>query len=260
MDAATVRPRVVPPAAGVRGVRAESPGTLALAVERRNTLHFNPAHVPRLDPGETFWRRKTPRRGRGPGRGPGPGRGRGLRGYTVDADSSESGSGSGSGFVPPWRAHLTDAWDAEEDSSVPGGAARFIHPDEAAAARAAAAARGDRDPYETPRKIPDSNRFDTAFRHPRDRGRVRPGVVAGFVEDKDDDSGPDAGDGRRGGAGGGGGELWRGETRATKSNDDAVWSRECWVDRDDARGGGATRSSRRARAFLGFTVREESTS
>ena len=45
----------------------------------------------------------------------------------------------------------------------------------------------------------------------------------------------------------------RGETRATKSNDDAVWSRECWVDRDDARGGGATRSSRRARARLGFT-------
>lgn len=204
-DPALFRP---PPASA--GCVPSPSGTLALAVERRNTLHFNPAHVPRLDPGETFLAEKNAAPGAGAGAGARAGAGPGAVGYTVDADSSESGSGSGSGFVPPWRAHLTDAWDAEEDSSAsrasPGGA-RFFHPDEAAAARAAAAARGDRDPYETPRKIPDSNRFDTAFRHPRDRGRVRPGVVAGFVEDKDDGSGPTPGTGVGGGAGGGGGEL-----------------------------------------------------
>ena len=198
-DPALFRP---PPASA--GCVPSPSGTLALAVERRNTLHFNPLHVPRLDPGERVGDDGAV--GPGAGAGPGAGLGVGASGFHVHAGSSgESGSGFGSGSVPPWRAHLSDDWQRDDASS---GGVRLVHPDEAAAARAAAAARGDRDPYEVPRRVPDSNRFDTAFRHPRDRGRVRPGVVDGVVVEKDDGSGPTSrGGGVGGGGGGGGGEL-----------------------------------------------------
>ena len=70
-------------------------GTLALAVERRNTLHFNPAHVPRLDPGETFLAEKNAAPGAGAGAGPGPGRGRGLRGIPSTRTRRNPGPGLG---------------------------------------------------------------------------------------------------------------------------------------------------------------------
>ena len=205
-DPALFRP---PPASA--GCVPSPSGTLALAVERRNTLHFNPAR-PQTRPGRDFFGGEKRRAGAGAGARAGAGPG--GCGYTVDADSSESGSGLGPDSsrrgARTSRTRGTRRRTRRRVRASPGGA-RFIHPDEAAAARAAAAARGDRDPYETPRKIPDSNRFDTAFRHPRDRGRVRPGVVAGFVEDKDDGSGPTLGDGRRGRRGGwGAGSCERG--------------------------------------------------
>ena len=207
-DPALFRP---PPASA--GCVPSPSGTLAIAVERRNTLHFNPLHVPRLDPGERVGDDGVvgtgagagPGGAGGPGAGAGAGPGAGALGFHVDAGSSGE-SGSGSESVPPWRAHLSDDWRIDDASS---GGVRLVHPDEAAAARAAAAARGDRDPYEAPRRVPDSNRFDTAFRHPRDRGRVRPGVVDGLVAEKDDGSGPTTrgGGAGAGGRGGGGREL-----------------------------------------------------
>ena len=250
-DPALFRP---PPASA--GCVPSPSGTLALAVERRNTLHFNPAHVPRLDPGETFLAEKNAAPGAGAGRGPGRGgaggcgvyRRRGLVGIRVRVWVR----------IRPAVARAPHGRVGRGGGLVSGGA-RFIHPDEAAA-RARRLRRGA---------------IATRTRH-RVRSRTRTGSTPRFdipaIEDGFDrawlpgssKTKTTARVRRRGRASGaargvGAGSCER-ETRATKSNDDAVWSRGCWVDRDDARGGGATRSSRRARAFLGFTVREESTS
>ena len=211
MDPGLFRP---PP--GAANCVPDHTGELLVAMEHRNTLHFNPLHAPKLAEGEkpsaaaaaaaaaaAEQRRLNERVRAAPGDGGGGGSGGsgGSGGGGGGGGGGVSGGGVGGGEMapPPWLSHtdpnhvgsgnIGDGYGGGGAWSNRGGGFRVLKPKDAAAARAAAAVAAAGRGGGGGGRGAEAGEVGHGHRGGRHFSR-RPGVVDGIPAGKDDGSGP----------------------------------------------------------------------